>query len=45
MNIKYLKYLKVKILKNFTRWMPNPKYGYKTKKEEKDKRDDIYPLW
>lgn len=45
MKIKYVKYLKEKILLAFAFIKPKPKPKSKPKNEDKDKRDDIYPLW
>ena len=39
--IRYIRYLKEKIQSIFISKKPQPK----SKNNEKDKRDDIYPLW
>ncbi len=47
MKIKYLEYLKEKILYTFFSIKPKPKSKLKPKPKnnDNDKRDDIYPLW
>ena len=45
MKIKYFEYLKKKFLSIFASKKHNSESKLKTETNDKDKRDDIYPLW